>query len=213
MSSSNCCFLTCMQISQKAGKVVWYSHLFKNFPQFVVVYTVKGCSVVNEAEVDVFPEFSSFFCDQWMLAIWSLVPLPFSKSSLYIWKFLVQTLSKPSLKDFECYFASMWNKCRSVVVCTCFGVALLWDRNENRPPPRHPQSMWQSLPYKQNPEIRFQKIFSLSSSLIPLSSLFFLPNCNHYSHSFYHRLDWFSSRVSQKWNHTAGTLLRLASFT
>ena len=57
-----------MQISQKAGKVVWYSHLFKNFPQFVVVYTVKGCSVVNEA-VDVFPEFSSFFYDQWMLAI------------------------------------------------------------------------------------------------------------------------------------------------
>ena len=66
MSGSNCCFLTCIQISQEAGKVVWYSHLFKNFPQFVVIHTVKDFSVVNEADVI-----------QWMLAIWSLVPLPF----------------------------------------------------------------------------------------------------------------------------------------
>ena len=63
MSSSNCCFLTCVQTSQEAGKVVWYSHLFKNFPQFVVIHTVKGFGIVNEAEVDVFLEFSSFFCD------------------------------------------------------------------------------------------------------------------------------------------------------
>ena len=61
MSDSNCCFLTCVQISQEAGKVVWYSHLFKNFPQFVVIYIVKGFSVVNEAEIDVFLEFSYFF--------------------------------------------------------------------------------------------------------------------------------------------------------
>ena len=54
MSDSNCCFLTCIQFSQEAGKVVWYSHLFKNFPQFVVVHTVKGFSIVNEAEVGVF---------------------------------------------------------------------------------------------------------------------------------------------------------------
>ena len=134
MPGSSCCFLTCIQVSQEASNMVCCSYLFKNFPQFVVVYTVKGCSVVNEA-VDVFPEFSSFFYDQWMLAIWSLVPLPFSKSSLYIWKFLVQTLSKPSLKDFERYFASMWNKCNSVAVWTCFGVALLWDWNENSPFP------------------------------------------------------------------------------
>ena len=58
MSSCNCCFLTCIQISQEAGKVVWYSHLLKNFPQFVVIYTVKGFSVVNEAEVGIFLEFS-----------------------------------------------------------------------------------------------------------------------------------------------------------
>ena len=63
MSSSNCCFLTCIQISQEAGKEILYSHLFKNFPQFVVIHTGKGFSIVNEAEVDVFLEFSSFSFD------------------------------------------------------------------------------------------------------------------------------------------------------
>ena len=63
MSGSNCCFLTCIQISQKAGKVIWYSHLLKNFPQFVVLHIVKGFNVVNEAEVDAFSEFSYFFYD------------------------------------------------------------------------------------------------------------------------------------------------------
>ena len=63
MSSSNCFFLTCMQVSQEAGKVVLYPHLFKNFPQFVMIYTVKGFGVVNKAEVDVFLEFSCFFYD------------------------------------------------------------------------------------------------------------------------------------------------------
>ena len=68
-SGSNCCFLIYMQVSQEAGKVVWYSHLFKNFPQFVVIHAVKGFGVLNKAEVDVFLEFSCFFCDSWMLAI------------------------------------------------------------------------------------------------------------------------------------------------
>ena len=63
MSGSNGCFLTCIQISQEAGKVVWYSHLFKNVPQFVVIHTVKGFHIVNEAEVNVFLEFSCFFYD------------------------------------------------------------------------------------------------------------------------------------------------------
>ena len=58
MSGSNCCFLTCIQISQEADKMVGYSHVFKNFPQFVVIHTAKGFSIVNEAEVDVFLEFS-----------------------------------------------------------------------------------------------------------------------------------------------------------
>ena len=63
MSSSNCCFLTCIQVSQEAGHVVWYSHLFQNFPQFVVIHTVKGFGVANKAEVDVFLEFSCIFDD------------------------------------------------------------------------------------------------------------------------------------------------------
>ena len=61
MSGSKCCFLTCIQISQEADKVVWYSHLLKNFPQFVVIYTVKGFGIVNKAEIDVFLELSCFF--------------------------------------------------------------------------------------------------------------------------------------------------------
>ena len=63
MSDSYCCFLICTQISQEAGKVVWHSHIFKNFPQIIVIYTVKVFSVVNKAEVDVFLESSCFFCD------------------------------------------------------------------------------------------------------------------------------------------------------
>ena len=68
-ASSNYCFLTCIQISQEAGQVVWYSHLFKNFPQFVVIHTVKGFGIVNKAEVDVFLEFPSFLMIQQMLAV------------------------------------------------------------------------------------------------------------------------------------------------
>ena len=63
MSSSNCCFLTCIQISQEAGHVVWYSHLLKNFPQFIVIHTVKSFGIVNKAEIDVFLELSCFFND------------------------------------------------------------------------------------------------------------------------------------------------------
>ena len=63
MSGSNCCFLTCIQISQEAGQVVWHSHLFQNFPQFVVIHTVKGFGIVKKAKLDVFLEFSGFFDD------------------------------------------------------------------------------------------------------------------------------------------------------
>ena len=84
MSSSNCCFLSCRQVSQKAGKVVWNSHLFKNFPQFVLIHTVKGFSVVNEALTSHFNSRNENFWNslaftmiQQMLVIWSLVPLPF----------------------------------------------------------------------------------------------------------------------------------------
>ena len=61
MSSSNCCFLTCIEISQEAGQVVWYSHLFQKFPQFIVIHTVKGFGIVNKAEIDVFQELNNIF--------------------------------------------------------------------------------------------------------------------------------------------------------
>ena len=63
MSSSNWCFLTCIQVSQEAGQVVWYSHLFQNFPQFIVIHTVRGFGIVNKTEIDVFLELSCFFSD------------------------------------------------------------------------------------------------------------------------------------------------------
>ena len=108
MSGSNCCFLTCIQISQEAGKVVCYSHLIKNFPQFVVIHTIKGLSVVNEAEVDVFVEFPCFFYDD-PTNVGNLISgsSAFFKSSLNIWKFSVHVLLKPSLENFEHYFAIM----------------------------------------------------------------------------------------------------------
>ena len=96
MSGSDCCSLTCIQISQEAGQVIWYSHLLKNFPQFVVIYTVKGFSIVNEAKVDGFLEFPWFFCDPTDVSNLISGPSAFSKSSLFIWKFLSRILLKPS---------------------------------------------------------------------------------------------------------------------
>ena len=133
MSGSNCCFLTCIQISQEAGKVAWYSHLLKNFPQFVVIHTVKGFSVVNEAEVDVFLEFSCFFYDPEDVGNSISGSFAFSESSLNIWKFSVHVLLKPALENFVHYFASVWDECNCVVVRTFFGIAFLWDWNENWP--------------------------------------------------------------------------------
>ena len=101
MSDSNCCFLTCIQISQEAGKVVWYSHLFQNFPQFVVTHTVKGHGIVNKAEVDVFMELSCFCNDPTDVGNLISGSFAFSKSSLNIWKFMVHVLLKPSLENFE----------------------------------------------------------------------------------------------------------------
>ena len=80
--------------------MVWYSHLFKNLPQFIVSHTVKGFSVVNEAEVNVCLEFSCFFCEPMDVGNFISGSSAFSKSSLYIRKFLVHILLKPSLKDF-----------------------------------------------------------------------------------------------------------------
>ena len=185
ISSSNCCFLTCIQISQKAGQVVWYSHLLKNFSQFIVVHTDKGFGIVNKAEIDVFLELSCF-------ATWSLVPLPFLKptwtygSSRFTycwslaWRILSITLlacaaaaaakslqSCPTLCDprdssppgspipgilqartlewLAISFSNAWkwkvkvkslrDECNSAVVWASFGIAFLWDWNENWPFP------------------------------------------------------------------------------
>ena len=106
MSGSNCCFLTCIQISQEADKVVWSSHPFKNFLQFFVIHTVKGFGVVNKT-VDVSPERSCFFDDP--VDVGNLISgsSAFSKFSLNMWKYLFHILLEPHLKDFEHYFASM----------------------------------------------------------------------------------------------------------
>ena len=182
MSSSNCCFLTCILVSQEASQV-WYSHLFQNFPQFIVIHTVKGFGIVWNS--------LAFLMIQWMLVIWSLGLLTFlkptwasgssrfpsfrifhillwstqskalaqsikqkmiflefscffddpvdvgnlisgssafSKTSLNIWKFMV-------LENFEHYFTSVWDECNCVVFWAFFGIAFLWDWNENWPFP------------------------------------------------------------------------------
>ena len=103
MSSSNCYFLIYIQISQEAGKVVKYSLLFKNFPQFTVIHTIKGFRLVNEAEVDVFLELSCFSYDPVNVGNLISGSSTFSKSSLNIWKFLAHILLKPSLENFEHY--------------------------------------------------------------------------------------------------------------
>jgi len=84
MSSSNCCFLTCIQLSQEAGQVVWYSHLIQNFPQFVVIHTVKGSGIVNKADVDVLLKLSCFFDNPEEVDNLISGPSAFSKSSFNI---------------------------------------------------------------------------------------------------------------------------------
>ena len=135
VSGSNCCFLTCIQISQEAGKLVCYFHLFQNFPQFIVIHTVKGFGIVNKAEIDVFLELSCFFYD--LVDLGNLISgsSAFSKSNLNIWKFTFHILLKLHLENFEHYFASMWDECNCAVVWASFGMAFLWDWNENWPFP------------------------------------------------------------------------------
>ena len=105
MSSSNCCFLTCTQISQEADKVVCYSRLFKNFTKFVVIHTVKGFGIVNKAEIDVSLELC-FFDDPADVGNLISGSSAFSESTLHIWKFVVHLSLKPGLENFEYYFAS-----------------------------------------------------------------------------------------------------------
>ena len=131
MSSPNFCFLTCKQISQEAGQVVWYAHLFQNFPQFVMIHIAQGFGVVNKAEIDAFLELSCFFDDPMDVGNLISGSSAFSKSSLNIWKFIVQVLLKPGLENFEHYFATVWDEYNCAVAWTCFGIAFLRDWNEN----------------------------------------------------------------------------------
>ena len=107
MSSSNCCFLTGLLISQEAGQVVRYFHPFNNFPQFVVIHTVKGFGIVNKTEIDVFLEVSCFLDDPADAGNLISGSSAFSKTSLNIWKFTVHIMLKPALENFEYYFTSV----------------------------------------------------------------------------------------------------------
>ena len=114
-----------MQVSQEAGQVVWYSHLFQNFPLFIVIHTVEGSDIVNKAEIDVFLELSCFFDDP--VDVGNLISdsSAFSKTSLNIWKFSVHVLLKPGLENFEHYFTSVWDECNCAVVWAFFGIYLV----------------------------------------------------------------------------------------
>ena len=135
LSSSNCCFLTCIQVSQEVSQVVWYSYLFQNFPRFIVIHTATGFGIVNKAEIDVFLELSCFFHD--LVDVGNLISgsSAISKISLNIWKFMVHVLLKPGLENFEHYFTSVWDECSCAVVWAFFGIAFLRDWNENWPSP------------------------------------------------------------------------------
>ena len=123
MFSSNCCFLTCIHIYQEAGQVVWRSHVLKNFPQFVVIYTAKGCGVIHKAEVVVFLVFSWFFNH------------PTDVGNLISGSSAFEVLLKPGLENFEHSFANMCDECNCAVVWTFFAITFLWDWNENWPFP------------------------------------------------------------------------------
>ena len=105
-----------MQISQQAGKVVWYFHLFKNSPRFIVIPTVKGFGIVNKAEIDVFLELPCFFHDPANVGNLISGSSAFSKTSLNIRRFTVHVLLKPDLENVEHYFTSMEDECNCVVV-------------------------------------------------------------------------------------------------
>ena len=135
MSSSSCCFLTCIQISQEAGQVVCYSHLLKNFPQFIVIHTVKAFGTVNKTEIDAFLELSCFPDDP--INVGNLISgsSDFLNSRMNIVKFTVHILLKPGLENFEYYLAILWDECNCVVVWTFTGITFLWDWKGNWPFP------------------------------------------------------------------------------
>ena len=134
MSSSNCCFLTCIQISQEAGEVFWYSHLLKNFPVC--------CDPHSQRLWHCRQSKSRCFSGTVVLFQWSNRCWQFDLWFLNIWKFTVHILLKPGLENFEHYFTSMWDECNCAVVWAFFGIAFLWDWNENWPIPTDCGHWW-----------------------------------------------------------------------
>ena len=130
MSSSNCYFPTCIQASLEAGQVVWYSHLFQNFPQFIVIHTAEGFGIINKAEIDVFLELSCFFDDPADIGNLISGSSAFSKTSLNIWKFTVHVLLKAGLENFEHNFTKpvRWVQLRSSlsILWDCLSLGLEW---------------------------------------------------------------------------------------
>ena len=118
MSSSNCCFLTCVQVSQETGKVVSYSYFFKNFQQFVMIHTVKGFSVVDETEIGIFLKFSCFLYNPANVGNLISSSSCFSKPSLDIWKFMIHLILKPSMQDFKHDLTSMGDEYNCLTVST-----------------------------------------------------------------------------------------------
>ena len=117
--------------SPETGKMVWYSHLTKSFPQFVMIHTVKGFSVVNETEIDVFLKFPCFVYNPVNVGNLISSSSSFSKPSLDIWKFMVLIMLKPSMKDFKYDHTSMGDECNSLMVSTLFGTTLLGNWEED----------------------------------------------------------------------------------
>ena len=142
LSCRSCLYVFEISCLSVASFAIIFSHsegclftLLKNVPQFVLIHTVKGFGVVINAEVDVFLEFSCFFYDPTDIGNLTSGSSAFSKYSLNIWKFSVHVLLKPGFEIFEHYFASVWDEYNCAVVWTSFGVAFLWDWNENQPFP------------------------------------------------------------------------------
>ena len=121
--------------SWPAYRCLWYSHLFKNFPQFVVIHRVKVSSIIEEEEVDAFLEFPCLFYDPVDASNLISGSSAFPKTSLNIWKFTVHVLLKPGLENFEHYFTSVWDEYNYAVIWAFFGIVFLWDWNENWPFP------------------------------------------------------------------------------
>ena len=169
-----------------------------------MIHTVKGFSdfsEVSKAEIDVFLEFSCFFYDPTDVGNLISGSSAFSKSSLYIWKFLVHVLLKPSLEDFEHDLASMWNESNCVVIWTFFGIALLWHWNENWPCPdkdidkdivMEGEQGWWFIVF-----VRVCKIYGLQKSIIYVNLAWGKIPCRKPSTTAGRNMNWLNASVGQ----------------